>query len=60
MIAWSRGPQLVHIDRNPRGGDARPAATRPRRLLYVFAGPERPTDGVRAIAAQLGFEVDAR
>jgi hypothetical protein len=42
----------------PRGGDARPAATRPRRLLYVFAGPERPTDGVRAIAAQLGFEVD--
>ena len=31
---------------------------RPRRILSVFSGPARPTDGFAALAALSGFHVD--
>ena len=45
-----------------RTNACRPAAPDPaplpRRILYIFSGPERPLDGVAALAAREGFSTD--
>ena len=43
---------------NPRRTAARDTAPPPQRILYIFSGPERPLDGVAALAAREDFEVD--
>ena len=51
-------PSTTFKRTNPGADAPRRAAPPPRRILYIFAGPARPVDGLAALAALSGFEVD--
>ena len=50
--------RLAHTRTYLRRGAGDVADARPRRILSVFSGPARPTDGFAALAALSGFHVD--
>ena len=51
-------PSTTFKRTNPGADAPRRAVPPPRRILYIFAGPARPVDGLAALAALSGFEVD--
>ena len=51
-----RAPRDTTTSQRPHAVGGIPPPARPRRILYIFSGPHRPTDGVAAFAAMRGWD----